>query len=1510
MTRELPGYQINQKIYEGDRTLVYQATRHRDRLKVVIKFLRNPYPSLSELLQFRNQYEIAKNLNPTHIVVPLSLERYGNGYALVMEDEGAISLDKVLDQKEYLELETSLQIGIQLADIVDELERKGVIHKDIKPANLLIDQQSQKVKLIDFSIASPLPREAQDIKNFNVLEGTLAYIAPEQTGRMNRGIDYRSDFYSLGVTLYQLLTGTLPFISDDPMELVHCHISQPPVPPEARNSGSEIPSVVSHIVMKLMAKNAEQRYQSALGLKFDLEQALKQWQETGQIEAFELASRDIAGRFLIPEKLYGRQAEVETLLGVFERVAQSSTTAKSPGNSCSSELMLVAGFSGIGKTAVVNEVHKPIVRERGYFIKGKFDQFQRNIPFSALVRAFRDLMEQLLGESDAQLAQWQQKILGALGENGQVIIEVIPELELIIGQQQTVPELSGGAAQNRFNLLFQKFVGVFATSEHPLVIFIDDLQWADSASLKLMQLLMSESQTGYLLLLGAYRDNEVSSTHPLMLTLDEMGKSGAVINTITLAPLRENDLHSLVADTLSCSQEVAQPLTALIYQKTKGNPFFATQFLKGLHEDELIAFNHDLGYWHCDLTQVQQLVLTDDVVEFMAVRLLQLPVATQEMLKLAACIGNQFDLETLAIVSELDPIKVADSLWKALQEGLILPLGQTYKFFQGSKGEEKTLESDLSVSYKFLHDRVQQAAYSLILEAEKQKTHLKIGQLLLSNTTEEEREEKIFALVNQLNYGVELIVDTDEREQLVRLNLAAGIRAKTATAYSGAVNYFAIGRELLRADCWQTQYDLTLALFESAAEAAYLNGEFEAMEGFIEEVLREGRSLLERVKVYEVKLQAYAVRNQFFEAIETAWTVLKLFGISFPESPTDADIQRAFAETKSQWGDRSIEDLKDLPAMIDPEKMATLRILISITGVVYIAMPQFLPLIVCEQIKLSMNYGNARWSAFSYSIYGTILCGVLGDIEAGYQFGQLASHLLSQFNATEITAKVVINTNGDIRHWKEPIQSTIKPLFFAYETGLETGDIEFAAYCACYGEIYSYLAGTNLIELAEQIAIYSLSFQELKQETVFYWSEINRQAILNLMESGTNPGILVGTAYNEEKYLPLHQESNDRLALHMIHCHKLILNYLFDRLESAIENAEIAEKYLDGVTAMFVIPTFYFYDSLARLRGLKAQDTANLEAQLQKVDANQNKMEKWASYAPMNHLHKFNLVEAEKCRVLGKIAEAIVLYDQAISGAEDNNFIQEESLANELAAQFYLDWGKERVAGDYMTDAYYGYARWGAKAKADQLEQQYPQLLSTILQQPYLQFISSQTVTSPATRTVSSTNSTTGSILDWATAIKAAQSLSSEIHLDKLVSILMKSVMENAGADRAILLLNQQDAWRVVAQCTLQQGQLHSISAPEEQALPNRVINKVKRSQQPIIVNDFSHDTEFAAESYLRQDPPLSFLCAPILNQGKLIGILYVENHLAVGAFTGDRVEILSLICSQAAISLENARLY
>jgi predicted ATPase/signal transduction histidine kinase len=1497
MMLNLPQYQETDQLYAGTRTLVYRAIRAIDSQPVIIKVLRNPHPNFNELVQFCNQYIITHNLEHPAIVQPLALDIYGNGYALVMPDDGAIALSDYW-QVSTRSLTEFLDIAIQLAQALHYLIEQRIIHKDIKPSNILIHPKTRQVKLIDFSISSWLPKEQQQLTHLNGLEGTLAYISPEQTGRMNRGIDYRTDFYSLGVTFFELLTGKLPFETSDPMELVHCHIAK--MPPELGN-GEEIPQVVSNIVMRLMAKNAEDRYQSALGLKHDLERCLQQWEATKKITPFKLGARDVCDRFLIPEKLYGREAEVQILLNAFERVANSPESGHRR-----AEIILLAGFSGIGKTAVVNEVHKPIIKQRGYFIKGKFDQFNCNIPFSAFVQAFRDLMSQLLGESDADLANWTAKILEAVGENGQVLIDVIPELEQIIGKQPTVPELSGSAAQNRFNLLFGKFVRVFTTKEHPLVIFLDDLQWADSASLNLLKLLMDESEVGYLLVLGAYRDNEVFPAHPLILTLDDITKQGANINTLTLAPLDEADINRLVADTLLCSVEIAAPLSQLVYQKTQGNPFFATQFLKGLHEDGWIKFEAKVGYWQCDLAQVRQLALTDDVVEFMVGRLRKLPQATQEVLKLAACIGNRFDLATLAVVCDRTQEEVASDIWTGLQEGFVVPESESYKFFQTGDYEVKEVE-EIAVGYRWLHDRVQQAAYALIPDDQKQTTHYRIGQLLLQKIPSETREDRIFELVSQLNYGIAFITEQKERDKLAQFNLIACRKARSTTAYQAGREYAKTGLSLLGENAWQRQYEMSLAFHDIAAELASLCGDFEAMEQFIGAVIAQAHSLLEQVNVYRMRILSNTSRNKLTEAIAIAQQVLQQLGVNFSEAPKQNDIQQVVAEINQLIANRNIEDLVNLPMMTDREKIAIVQIANSVIPVAYVVGSPLFSLLVALSVKLSIQYGNTSVSAFIYACYGIIACNMQQDVDAGVKFGQLALQIVSKLEAKAVKPEVLMVVGAFLLHRKSHIREMLTLLQEGYGAALEVGNLEYVGYTAQYFCLNSFWCSQPLVTLEQETRAYCHALMQLNQLTTANYCRIYWQSILNLLGIYEHPIILSGEAIQEAEFLPRLLCVHDSMGLYFFYLYKLMLCYLFGEIESAQNYAVEASRYSMAGSGFVSESSFYFYNSLTALAALSPCSEETLEA-FQQVEQNQTQLQQyWAYYAPMNHQHKVDLVEAEKCRVLGQKIEAIELYDRAIAGAKENGYTQDEALANELAAKFYLAWGKEKIAAVYMQEAYYCYARWGAKAKTDHLEKTYPQLLTPILQQPQSPLnLSNQQTSTQNFGTVT----TATSVLDLISVIEASQALSEEIELDALLSKLMHIVIENAGADKGALILDNSGTWEIAAQCV--NGNCHLSTIPLDQAdnLPSSIINTVKRTQQTLLINNIKQDKTFTTDPYLFQQQPQSLCCTPILNQGKLVGILYLENHLTTEAFTPDRIKVLNLLTTQAAISIENARLY
>jgi predicted ATPase len=960
---------------------------------------------------------------------------------------------------------------------------------------------------------------------------------------------------------------------------------------------------------------------------------------SGQISDFPLGTQEVCDRILIPQKLYGREREVETLLQAFERV----TTGQS-------EFLLVAGYSGIGKSSLVQEIYKPITAKRGYFISGKFDQYQRNIPYSAIIQAFKELLKQLLTETDAQLAEWKEKILSAVGANGRVIIEIIPEVELIIGEQPSLLDLAPAEAQKRFNFIFQDFIKVFTEPAHPLAIFLDDLQWADGASLKLIELLLTSSDVG-LLLIGAYRDNEVNAAHPLRLSLANLQKEWVKIQGILLNSLELETVNSWLADTLKASHETTQNLAELVQAKTGGNPFFITEFMQALYTENLLNFDYGQQRWSWDTKQVQKRNFTDNVVELMVAKIHQFPPETQEVLKLAACIGNQFELETIAIISETSARETALNLQNAVAEGLIQPLGNEYKSFLLEPLEnEKNQAGQLKVEYQFIHDRIQQAAYSLIPNELKQRVHLQIGQLLLQNTTESQTDEKIFDIVNQLNHGSELVNNQQQREKIANLNLIAGQKAKSSTAYQPALMYLQQGLVWLGRDGWQTQYETAQALSVEAAEAAYLCGQFEEMESLVVVVLQKANRVLDQVRAYEVKIQACIATKKYQEAIETGVAILKLLGVRLPKNPSKLDVVLGMLKTKLLLRGKQIENLLALPEITDPYKLAAMRILSSISSAAYLAVPELLPLIVFKMVNLSVKHGNTSVSAYGYAGYGLIMCGVVGDIDFGYQLGQVALSLLPRLNVKERKARTLFVVNSFIRHWQEHVKETLQSLLEAYSSGLETGDLEFAAYSAHHYSYHSYFIGTKLEHIEREMSIYDDTIAQFKQETPLYLNKIYRQAVLNLMGRSEHPCCLTGESYNEEKKLPLHLTINDKYRSCHLYLNKLILCYIFENYSQALETLVIAEQLLlDGATGLFVVPIFYFYNSLTNIAVFSNFNKLQQKRILKKVAANPKKMKRWAEHAPMNYLHKFYLVEAERYQVLGQENQAMDYYDRAIA---------------------------------------------------------------------------------------------------------------------------------------------------------------------------------------------------------------------------------------------------------------------
>ncbi|MBV6623337.1 MAG: AAA family ATPase [Rivularia sp. (in: Bacteria)] len=1519
----VPGYDITEVIYEGINTIIYRGTSHLNQEKVILKILKEDYPTLDAITRLKHEHKITENLDLEGVVKILRLETEQNRLVLVLEDFGGQSLKQVLSNQK-LDLSKFLDIAVQLAKALVSLHSYNIIHKDIKADNIIINPKTGEVKLTDFSIASRLSQEKLQITNPNQLEGTLTYMSPEQTGRMNRSLDYRTDFYSLGVTFYEMLTGRLPFQSNDSLELIHSHIARQPI--QIQKLNSEVPNAIANVVEKLIAKNAEDRYQTAKGLLADLELCREQLEMTGTIIEFQPGRLDVLSQLLIPQKLYGRETQVNQLLDAFKRVSKGSR-----------ELILVSGYSGIGKSSVVYEINKPITQKRGYFISGKFDQFKRNIPYASLIQALSCLMQQLLTESSTQLEQWRSKILTAVGANGQVIIDVIPEVELIIGKQVEIPQLGGTEAQNRFNRVFTEFINVFAKKEHPLAIFLDDLQWADSGTLKLMQILTTESETKYLLLIGAYRDNEVSPTHPLIQTLEEIEKSKTTVNNIVLQPLEIADVTQLVAETLDDTTERVDTLAELICNKTGANPFFITQLLQTLYQENLLKFDlvpfsslrskeKRQGMWKWDIEEIQAIGITDkSVVDLVANRIKKLPESTQKVLQLAACIGDNFTLDVLSIVNEKYSVSTAKELDSALQAGLILPLSEAYKiplvFEESVEKDEKdikhhnfsllNLKSKIAkVGYRFLHDRVQQAAYSFIPESDKQETHLKIGRLLLKQTPPELLSENILDIVNQLNFGVDLLTEQSEKDELAKLNLIAGRKAKTATAYETAVKYLSTGLQLLANHNWQKNYEIILNLYVEAAESEYLYGNFEESKNLGTLALQKANTILDKVRIYKIQIQSNIAQNRMSEALELGVQVLKLLGVRLPAQPKIQYILVSALQTKLALVNKRIEDLAYLPRMTDAYKLAAMQVLMLIAPAASMGGSFYFPLTVFAMVRLSVKYGNCGAAAFAYDAYGAILCEKFGDIEEGYRFGRLSISILEKISANSLKCKIYFLFNSMIGHFKEPLRQSILSMQEGIQNGIETGDIEFASYSAWNISNNLLLSGNNLELVDKKLTQYIELMNKLKLTSVALIISAMKQSQQNLQYNSFSKFSLVGSSFNEVEMLPLLEGNATWLSIY--YSCKTILSYFFQDYTKAIENARLTEKYQESNPGFYLYCVNNYYYSLALLANYKNVTPTEQKQYLKKVAANQKKMKKWAHHAACNFQHKYDLVEAEKARISGKNVKAMNLYDRAIAGAKENEYTQEEALGNELAAQFYLNLGKDKIAKTYMTDAYYGYIRWGALAKVNDLEERFPNLIIRSDTSATSEQDISRTIVSSSSRALgSSTNS--NNLLDLTTVMKASEAITSEIVLDNLLDKLLSIILENAAAQKGCLILlkdeqlfieaidNDQDKDLVVLQST---------PIEESQDIPLSVVHYVARTQQPLVLNDATQEAIYKEDSYILREQPKSVLCAPIFYQGKFTGIIYLENNQATSAFTNSRLEILKLLTSQAAIAIENAHLY
>ena len=1470
-----PIHDVAERLHSGRTCHVLRATRVDDGRAVVLKVLSSARPTAETEAWFRREFEVTRALDLPSVARATSVARISGHLTMEFEDFGGESLER-LDVAGNLDVPAFVDIAISLTAALGAVHEQGVTHGDITPGNVVMNRETGVVKLIDFGVSTALAEETRTFRDLAALSSSLSYISPEQSGRMNRAIDYRTDFYSLGVTLYELLVGELPFVAPTPLELVHAHLARRPEPAHLRRD--DVPEALSQILDKLMAKSAEGRYRSADGALHDLERV-----RDGQSTPFALGEGDTCARLQLPRELYGREEQLGQLLDAFDQVGRGAA-----------ELMLVSGYSGVGKTALVQEIHRPLTRRGGDFVSGKFGQFQHDIPYSAIIDALTQLVRRILTAGDEEVRQWRERITSALGPNGQVIVDVIPGVALIIGDPPPLPELDPAETHNRFNVVFRAFIGALAWAEHPLAIFLDDLQWADRPSLNLLRVILESPDTRHIFLIGAYRDNEVPAGHPLTVALDEFEAGGAQIRRIELAPLNTGDVAQLLGDALRQPASEVESLAHLIREKTGGNPFFVGEFLKKIYEDGLLRCGREAGApgrWRWDEAAIRAAAITDNVVELVAAKARRLPEETQESLCLAACIGNHFDLSTLATVCHEPARRVAASLWPAVRHGLLVPLSEDYKLATGDELAD-TVEVP-NVRYRFAHDRVQQAAYSLIDEDDRPQTHLRVGRRLEGALTDGATSGRVFDVVNQLNLGRSLLTHPKERERLAFANLSAGQKARRTSAYDAALDYLTIGIELLPVDAWDTHYELTLGLHTGAAESAFLAGDHGTMSDMIAAVVTHGRTIIDKVPAFDVEIQARISKAEFSEGVDTALSVLHELGVDFPAHPSPEDSVAALDECFEAWGKRGTAALLDLPAMTDAKALAAMRIMTRANPAVYLGRPALLSPMSCKQVVLSLKHGHTASSTYAYLCYAISMAGGVGDYDSATELNEIALALVDHLGAKNYAARSVYIQATFIGHWKQPLREVLVPIPEALQLALEVGDLEFAGYSCFMHSNLLFFAGSPLGDLVERAASYGQVIRAHKQPISETYNNILRQTLSNLRSGTSDPTLLVGTFYDEVTDLPARHAAGDGYALFNIYLFRLLLSVIFGRWDAAYECAQKGRPHLDAAIGNVTVPIFVFLDSLARLaRAESHADEADTLAQ--EVQQNQERMRVWSDSAPSNFLHKWHLVEAERARLAGDTHGARDHYDAAIDGAQREGYLNEEALACELAARFHQEAGRVRLSQFFSKEAHYVYGRWGAAAKVEALEAAHPTLLGAA---------------GPSANV--SPNADISNAIDLSTVLRVERALAGEIHLSQLLVAVMKSMLANAGATRGALLVEKEDALVVMARGSAADDDVQVLldePVTEAAGVAVSVVNFVWRSGEAVVIGDARQDPAYLGDAHAASVG--SILCLPLVHQGKTTGVLYLENDVAEHAFTDKRLELMRVLTSQIATAVENARLY
>jgi predicted ATPase/serine phosphatase RsbU (regulator of sigma subunit) len=1472
------GYKIKKEIHNGGKSIICSAIREKDNLPVVIKILKSEYPTEMELENFKNEFDIESELKSDNIITNYDFIDYKNTKAIVMEDFGGISLDNFMKNKK-LGVKTFLNMAVQLTGIIEEIHKKNIIHKDIKPDNILINPETNEMKLIDFSISTKVNKEIQKDVMEDRIVGSLHYISPEQTGRMNRSIDYRTDFYSLGVTLYKLITGELPFNEDDPAELIYSHIAKNPVPPAALNP--EIPEIVSDIIVKLMSKNAEDRYQSAHGLKHDLKKVLDDINESGYPDSFVLGEKDNPDILKIPERLYGRSGELEDLLSAF--------ACASDGNK---EIRFFCGGPGIGKSSLINEIHIPILKQHAYFISGKFDVLKRTIPYSAISRAFQDLVRQTITRPEKIFNLIKEEILEVILDNGKVLTDVIPELELLIGRQPDIQPLPSGEAQNRFNMVFRSFVKVFTKREHPLALFIDDLQWADNASLKLIEEVLADNELKYFLFIGAYRDTEVDHAHPLTGMIGRIEANGIKYSTVKIGPLNIGNICELLSDVLCAGKDEIADLASIVHEKSAGNPFFIQEFIMTLYKDGFIGFDNG---WKWDLRKIRDAGITDNVVDLMKEKINKLSGKSVDMLKTASCIGINFSPDILGRLIGKSRNDTLAHLIETINEGLILKEGD---------------------DFRFVHDRVYEASNALLTEDERRKLHYKIGKMYIERRDGSDQDDLIFNIANNFNLSKDLLTG-EEKGLLVDLDLKAGSKAKESAAYNSALHYYKEAVSLLPPDSWKIQPEFTRTILMETAELEYINTNYEESERLYDDILKRTDDLLIKAKIYQNKIISCENQMKIMDAIDLALTILKELGIDLSDKPGANSIKYQMDRFYRNLGNRSIDDLNGL-GDIDAEKPGAsagykedarkkseaLGIMSSVGVPVWMYMPELFPVMMLEIVNISLEYGLNHFSAVGFVFLGVISCSIMGQTDFGYQLGEFALKILDRFGAKYLRSMLIFLFGCMVHYWKKPARDGIVYLEEAYAEGIENGNLQYASYGISHICMRNIFIGENLNKISELYNKYEAPLQRLKQSDAEGFFNPPRQFVANLLGKARDNEKLIGEYWDEAKMYPLFTEMKFYAGLSLNNIFKMMLLFILSRYDDAYRTAKANESYVAANFGQMQSSIYHFFYALSISAVYDGSSDEVKKELLEKLNSIKIQIELWSKNCPDNYLNKYLIVQAEMLRIEKNDFSAMKFYDDAVRASKKFGFLHEEAIANELAGRYYLSREMDKIASMYLIEARYCYARWGAVVKVRRLEEEFETI--------YEQLILKGNDGSGENADTMTGFGLDSSSLDMKAIIRSLQSISSEIMMDSLMEKIMKIIFENAGAQRGYLVLLKDDGYYVEYG-----GEYDKViskvvkSVPVDQGgiLSSSIVRYCAKINEYLVLDNASEEGVFVNDPYIMKNKPKSILCLPVINQTRFIGLIYLENNSATKAFTKNHIDVLKILTSQAAISLENSRM-